>query len=267
MTLTILLISHFFSFFSRITTLSIAVTSEEFRTFFGQFGVVIDNVVMFDRETHRSRGFGFVTFEDPDIARRVLSMGNEKAGQQEDNNKSGPTIARLQMRGKTIEVKTAEPKESSMRRYDERRGRYMERAQYAPPCPMDPNMMMMMYGHNDPNLYYNYNIPGMYYVPPPFAAGYMAPMYYPEQMSQQYPYVMPMVERYPLPPVMETAYACVPFPTDAPMYHQPCDSTPAKQPVAPDTPAKERSEVEGGAPCIPSQEGSEVEGGAPVMTQ
>mmetsp|Transcript_1071 Transcript_1071/g.2678 ORF Transcript_1071/g.2678 Transcript_1071/m.2678 type:complete len:184 (-) Transcript_1071:1324-1875(-) len=41
------------------------VTEEEFRTFFSQFGKLIDSVVMFDRETRRSRGFGFVTFEDP----------------------------------------------------------------------------------------------------------------------------------------------------------------------------------------------------------
>jgi RNA recognition motif-containing protein len=43
----------------------IAVTSDEFQEFFEQFGQLVDSVVMFDRETQRSRGFGFVTFEDP----------------------------------------------------------------------------------------------------------------------------------------------------------------------------------------------------------
>ena len=33
--------------------------------FFEQFGALLDSVVMFDRETKNSRGFGFVTFEDP----------------------------------------------------------------------------------------------------------------------------------------------------------------------------------------------------------
>ena len=42
----------------------ISVTDEEFREFFEQFGTLIDSVVMFDRETRRSRGFGFVTFEE-----------------------------------------------------------------------------------------------------------------------------------------------------------------------------------------------------------
>jgi len=34
------------------------------RAFFSQFGKVVDATVMVDRETGRSKGFGFVTFED-----------------------------------------------------------------------------------------------------------------------------------------------------------------------------------------------------------
>jgi hypothetical protein len=41
---------------------SISVTEAEFLQFFEQFGEVIDSVVMIDRVTRRSRGFGFVTF-------------------------------------------------------------------------------------------------------------------------------------------------------------------------------------------------------------
>lgn len=40
------------------------MTDEEFLEFFSQFGTVVDAKVMFDRDTGRSRGFGFVTFED-----------------------------------------------------------------------------------------------------------------------------------------------------------------------------------------------------------
>lgn len=43
----------------------LVVTEDEFREFFEGFGKLVDSVVMFDRETGRSRGFGFVTFEDP----------------------------------------------------------------------------------------------------------------------------------------------------------------------------------------------------------
>jgi RNA-binding protein Musashi len=34
------------------------------RGFFGAFGKVVDATVMLDRESGRSKGFGFVTFED-----------------------------------------------------------------------------------------------------------------------------------------------------------------------------------------------------------
>jgi len=40
------------------------VTDAEFRAFFESYGEIIDSVVMFDRDTGRSRGFGFVTFAD-----------------------------------------------------------------------------------------------------------------------------------------------------------------------------------------------------------
>lgn len=42
-----------------------AVTDLSFLQFFQQYGEVIDSVVLLDRRTKRSRGFGFVTFADP----------------------------------------------------------------------------------------------------------------------------------------------------------------------------------------------------------
>jgi hypothetical protein len=35
----------------------------EFRSYFEQFGRVMSAEVMFNRETHKSRGFGFIVFE------------------------------------------------------------------------------------------------------------------------------------------------------------------------------------------------------------
>jgi RNA-binding protein Musashi len=39
-------------------------TADSMRAFFTKFGKVVDATVMVDRETGRSKGFGFVTFED-----------------------------------------------------------------------------------------------------------------------------------------------------------------------------------------------------------
>ena len=50
------------------------VTSESMRDFFSQFGKVIDSTVMLDRETGRSKGFGFVSFENANID-HILGFG------------------------------------------------------------------------------------------------------------------------------------------------------------------------------------------------
>ncbi|KAI0052669.1 hypothetical protein FA95DRAFT_1483247, partial [Auriscalpium vulgare] len=52
-----------------------SVTSESMREFFSQFGRVVDSTVMLDRETGRSKGFGFVSFEDTDVT-PFLGFGN-----------------------------------------------------------------------------------------------------------------------------------------------------------------------------------------------
>lgn len=45
------------------------------REFFSQFGTVVDSTVMLDRETGRSKGFGFVSFEDTNV-QPFLGFGN-----------------------------------------------------------------------------------------------------------------------------------------------------------------------------------------------
>lgn len=52
-----------------------SVTSESMREFFSQFGKVIDSTVMLDRETGRSKGFGFVSLEDVDV-QPILGFGS-----------------------------------------------------------------------------------------------------------------------------------------------------------------------------------------------
>jgi len=76
------------------------ITQPEFEEFFSQFGELQKAVVMFDRETGRSRGFGFVTYVDLEISKSLLQMGDHEDG-----------VGRIVMRGnKTCEVKPATPK-------------------------------------------------------------------------------------------------------------------------------------------------------------
>lgn len=54
--------------------LSWQTTPEKLREYFGQFGNVTDVLVMKDPITQRSRGFGFITFSNPDAVDRVLAV-------------------------------------------------------------------------------------------------------------------------------------------------------------------------------------------------
>lgn len=49
-----------------------ATTQQSLGQAFGQFGPVVEAQVIMDRETGRSRGFGFVTFENPSDADQAL---------------------------------------------------------------------------------------------------------------------------------------------------------------------------------------------------
>jgi RNA recognition motif-containing protein len=91
----------------------VVVTTEEFRAFFEQFGPVMDSIVMVDKNTMRSRGFGFVTFENAETSHMLLAMGNSN-----EASTSSSKVGRVAMRGKMIEVKSAEPKESAQRKSD-----------------------------------------------------------------------------------------------------------------------------------------------------
>ncbi|KAI5990436.1 hnRNP A1-gamma isoform [Pisolithus albus] len=72
--------------------LSHATTADSMRDFFSAYGKVVDATVMVDRETGRSKGFGFVTFEDSSNQERFVG----KLG--------------LILDDKEIEVKMAQPR-------------------------------------------------------------------------------------------------------------------------------------------------------------
>jgi len=71
-----------------------SLTNTDFRKYFESFGKVLETQIMTDRESGRSRGFGFVTFEEENVAAVVLRMSHT-------------------IQNKPVEVKPAEPKNNS----------------------------------------------------------------------------------------------------------------------------------------------------------
>ncbi|CAM8921411.1 unnamed protein product [Rhodiola kirilowii] len=75
--------------------LASTVTENDFKNYFEQFGAITDVVVMYDHNTQRPRGFGFITFESEDAVDKVLLKTFHE------------------LNGKMVEVKRAVPKELS----------------------------------------------------------------------------------------------------------------------------------------------------------
>ncbi len=58
--------------------LPFAMTDDELRTVFEEYGTVSNAKIIMDRETNRSRGFGFVEFEIDEEGQAAIDGLNEK---------------------------------------------------------------------------------------------------------------------------------------------------------------------------------------------
>ena len=81
-----------------VASLPFSVGDEELKEFFETVGPVKSSKVILDRDTGRSRGFGFVEFESP-----------------EDGNRAIQELNGREMDGRPITVKVAEKRERSPR--------------------------------------------------------------------------------------------------------------------------------------------------------
>ncbi|KAK0213025.1 hypothetical protein DFS33DRAFT_1285959 [Desarmillaria ectypa] len=61
-----------------VGNLSWNTTDDSLRQAFSQFGTILDSIVMRDRESGRSRGFGFVTYGDPQEAQGAIDALHEQ---------------------------------------------------------------------------------------------------------------------------------------------------------------------------------------------
>jgi RNA recognition motif-containing protein len=82
-----------------VSNLSFNVQDEDLREFFAPYGEVTSAKVITDRETGRSRGFGFVEMSDDTAARKAMAELNE-----------------ANVDGRTIKVTEAKPKEDRPQR-------------------------------------------------------------------------------------------------------------------------------------------------------
>ena len=78
-----------------IGNLDYTVTSDDLRDAFAKFGNVVDAVVITDRETRRSRGFGFVEFATAEEADAAIKEMNQ-----------------AELKGRKINVNEAKPQEN-----------------------------------------------------------------------------------------------------------------------------------------------------------
>ncbi|KAJ7928610.1 hypothetical protein B0H13DRAFT_1968165 [Mycena leptocephala] len=61
-----------------VGNLSWNTTDDSLKNAFSEFGNVVDSIVMKDRETGRSRGFGFVTFNSAEEADAAINGLNDQ---------------------------------------------------------------------------------------------------------------------------------------------------------------------------------------------
>jgi len=83
-----------------IGSLPWSVTSDQLRELFASYGEITDAVVISDRDTGRSKGFGFVTFATEESAQKALEMdGKEVEGRTIVVNVAKPRVDRGGFRG------------------------------------------------------------------------------------------------------------------------------------------------------------------------
>jgi len=84
-----------------VGSLPYTITDAELEDLFKQFGDVTSAKVIIDREMNRSKGFGFVEFEDDEAAKKAIDQLNN-----------------TELQGRTIVVNEARPQEPRAPRRD-----------------------------------------------------------------------------------------------------------------------------------------------------
>ncbi|KQK18930.1 RNA-binding protein 24 [Brachypodium distachyon] len=200
--------------------------SEGLRQHFEQYGDILEAVVITDRLTGRSKGYGFVTFREPEAARRAVQDPN-------------PTITG---RRANCNIASLGPPRPAQPRGRASPGAHL---QGPPPVALGPHYMarapqqqMGMVPSQGPAIY-NYN-PSQY--------GYWYPPDYQYQQAMMNPQVL---QNY-----YAQLYGLAPSPTGPPPYHQYVGYMPTPTPRAVLSPAQQLA----GQPYVPHLTAAQIQG-------
>ena len=61
-----------------VGNLNFKLSNDDFKDMFAKFGDIEDAVIITDRDTRRSKGFGFITFKEDAAAAKAVEEMNEK---------------------------------------------------------------------------------------------------------------------------------------------------------------------------------------------
>lgn len=106
------------------------VTHQEFTDYFKQFGSIIDSQLMIDKDTGKSRGYGFVTYDSAQAVDRVTRQKY------------------VMFHGRQMEIKKAEPRNQQTRARQTNYGPYSNVGGVAGQPMMNPYMNNGFYGQN-----------------------------------------------------------------------------------------------------------------------
>jgi RNA recognition motif-containing protein len=93
-----------------VSNLSFNVQDEDLREFFAPYGEVTSAKIINDRETGRSRGFGFVEMADNEAAKKAIAE-----------------LDQASVEGRTIKVMEANPKDDRPKRTSQGGGGYQQK--------------------------------------------------------------------------------------------------------------------------------------------
>lgn len=78
-----------------VGNLDYTIDTAQLKDLFSKFGNIVDCIVLTDRETRRSRGFGFVEFDNAEAAKKAIEEMNQ-----------------TEVNGRKINVNEAKPQEN-----------------------------------------------------------------------------------------------------------------------------------------------------------